>query len=70
LSVPALIEGTWSTNDLVAINSMAVLVKFREPKELILPALTNALTHRHAGVRHYARDALQRIEAGANANAK
>jgi hypothetical protein len=70
LSVPALIEGTRSTNDLVAIDSMAALVKFREPMEMIAPALTNALTHRHARIRRYARDALQRIEAGATANAK
>jgi len=67
LSVPALIEGTQSTNDLVAIDSMGALVKFREPWEWIAPALTNALTHRHARIRRYARDALQQIDVRTNA---
>lgn len=70
LSVPALIEGTQSTNDLVAIDSMAALVKFLEPREMIATALTNALTHRHGRIRRYARDGLLQIDARANAEAK
>ena len=53
------------TNDLVAIYSMSALVKFREPLEIIVPVLTNSLTHSNKYMRRYAREALQRIDPAA-----
>ena len=65
VSVPALIGGTRSTNDLVAIYSMSALVKFREPLEIIVPVLTNSLTHSNKYMRRYERDERTGIEQGA-----
>ena len=61
VSVPALAAGTRSTNALVAIDSLQALIKFNEPMELILPALTNALSHSHGRMRRDASNALYTI---------